>query len=144
MQDDLTPLFTVLDRLATIARMMHPARLQDLIGLLGGQDAVLAGITWRSEQAAAASAFALQACAGLRGAPDADNPIVETFRAMRQYSRALEALAGLVNTVPEAGRYFLEPDVREDPAFRQEAATEILHFNNATSERGGFSATILT
>ena len=107
MQDDLTPLFTVLDTLGIIARMMHPRRLPDLIAKLGDRDTFLAaaiGDRAFPEPIGQASTFALQACAGLRAAPDTANPMMETFRAMRQYSRALEALAGLAETVPEVGR----------------------------------------
>lgn len=148
MQDGLTPLFIVLDTLGGIARMMHPRRLPYLVAILGDRDAVLTGVNPSSdpiqEQIGVATTFALQACAGLRAAPGADNPMGETFRAMRQYSRALEALAVLADTVPEVGRYFLEPGVRDDPAFRQSPAADsgIFHSGNTTNERGGFSVIV--
>jgi phospholipase/carboxylesterase len=151
MQDALTPLFSVLDTLAEIARMMHPRRLPELIGKLGDQDAALNAAIQAfnaaepiQEQVSVAATFALQACAGLRAAPDAANPIVETFRAMRQYSRALEALAGLAEPVPEVGRYLLEPRFRDDPMLRQPPHPEsgIFHSGNKTNERGGFSVLV--
>lgn len=154
MQDVLTPLFTVLDTLGSIARMMHPRRLLELIAKLGDQDtelnAAIKALT-RSEtldQIGLSATFALQACAGLRAAPDAVNPIVETFRAMRQYNRALEALAALAEILPEVGRYFLEPPFRDDPVLRQRLRepphpdSGIFHSDNKTNERGGFSVIV--
>lgn len=142
MQDDtpVTALLTVLDTLGTIARMMDPRRLDALVALLGNQDAAL-----RTDSPDAATTFALQACAGLRAAPDADNPILEAYRAMRQYSRALEALAGLTETVPEVGRWFLEPRFRDDADLLRQLSqpahpdSGAFHFENDTNQRGGFS-----
>ena len=150
MQDVLTPLFNVLDTLGEIARMMHPRRLPELIARLGDRDAVLdaaidgLSVSETIQQIGLASRFALQACAGLRAAEDADNPIVETFRAMRQYSRALEALAVLAETVPDVGRYFLEPRFRDDPVQRPSPHPDsgIFHSENQTNERGGFSVIV--
>jgi phospholipase/carboxylesterase len=154
MEDDQTfaHLLTVMDTLSNIARMMHPRRLPELIAKLGDQDASLraaigdlppqAGI---SEQIYIAATLALQACSGLRTAPDAANPTLEAYRAMRQYSRALEALAALTETVSEASRYLLEPRFRDDPVLQQRLAepphadSGIFHSNNRTTERGGFS-----
>ena len=144
MNNVLTPLFTVLDTLGQIARMMHPRRLPELIAAIGDQDAVLAEVRPAQERIAVATTYALQACAGLRAAPDADNPMVETFRALRQYSRALEALAGLIDTLPEVGCYFLEAAVRDDPAFQQKPGPDsgIFHLENDTNQRGGFSVIV--
>jgi hypothetical protein len=98
MQDDgvVTSLLTVLDTLGGIARMMDPRRLPGLIGQLGDRDKSLqVEIAARnpSEQIGLVCTLALQACAGLRAAQAASNPILEVYRAMRQYNRALEALA---------------------------------------------------
>jgi phospholipase/carboxylesterase len=101
-----------------------------------------------SEQIQFAVTYASQACAGLRAAPDADNPMLEAYRALRQYSRALEALIALAETDPTIGRYFLEPDRRDDPALQQRLAAPphpdsgVYHSDNQTTERGGFSAYI--
>lgn len=149
MQDVLTPLFNVLDTLGEIARMMHPRRLPELIARLGDRDAVLdaaidgLSVSETIQQIGLASRFALQACAGLRAAEDADNPIVETFRAMRQYSRALEALAVLAETVPDVGRYFLEPRFRDSvQRTSPHPDSGIFHSGNQTNERGGFSVIV--
>jgi phospholipase/carboxylesterase len=152
MEDDriLTTLLTVLDTLSDIARMMHPRRLPELITKLGDQDLSLRVAIDTLDQAASeqiglAATLAWQACTALRGAPDADNPVLEAYRAMRQYSRALEALAPLAETEPRVGRYLLEPAFRDDPALWQRLSetphpdSGIFHSGNRTDERGGFS-----
>lgn len=156
MEDDevLVCLFAVLDTLGNIVRMMHPARLPELIAKLGDRDNSLSAAienfdrsSWSDtrEQISLAGTLASQACAGLRLAPHAATPILQAYRAMRQYSRAQEALAALADTVPAVGHYLLEPRFRDDPMLRQRLAepphqdTGVFHFRNQTSERGGFS-----
>jgi phospholipase/carboxylesterase len=89
--------------------------------------------------------FVLQACAGLRAAPQAENPTMQAYRAMRQYSRSLEALAAMAETVPAVSRYLLEQRFRDDPALMRRLAqpphpdSGAFHFDNQTDQRGGFS-----
>jgi phospholipase/carboxylesterase len=143
MDDDLTKLLSLMDTLGVIARNMHPHRLDALVGLIGEQDSALGqAVTepWRQ-----AAKLVLEACAGLRACQDADNPMIAAYRAMRHYSQAQEALAELVDTVPEVGRYLLEPEYRDDPALSRRLAapagadTGIFHCGNETGERGGYS-----
>jgi phospholipase/carboxylesterase len=153
--EDFAHLLAVLDTLGEIARMMHPRRLPDLVAMLGERDELLrsdierlSGGTGIPEQVYLAGTLALQACAGLRAAPGVNNPILEAYRAMRQYSRAQEALAGLVETAPSVGRYLLEPQCRNDPALERRLAepphpeSGIFHSGNQTNERGGFSVIV--
>ncbi len=120
---DLRCLLGVLSTLGAISRAMHPGRLKALIETLGEQDARLTVDAARSEgQVALAASLAVQACAGLRAAPQADNPMMQAYRAMRQYSRSLEVLAALAETVPAVGRYFLEPSRRNDPTLMRRLA----------------------
>jgi phospholipase/carboxylesterase len=135
MQDDtaLTHLLTTLDTLGHIARMMHPARLSDLITKLPDTPPKAA----TQEQIQLAATYASQACAGLRSAPNADNPMLEAYRAMRQYSRALEALIPLAETDRQISRYFLEPGAQITPPHPDSG---LYHSDNQTTERGGFSA----
>jgi phospholipase/carboxylesterase len=71
--------------------------------------------------------------------------MIGVYRPMRYYSRSLEALAGLAETVPAVGRYFLEPALRDDPAVLQRLVgpahpdSGAFHFENNTGQRGGFS-----
>ena len=140
MEDDaaLARLFGVLDTLAAIARAMHPNRLDALIEKLNDVDMDFA-------KRAQPFALAAQACANLRAAPAAQNPMAQAYRAMRYYSRSLEALAGWAETKQAVGRYFLEPTLRNDPALLQRLAAPphpdsgAFHFNNETDQRGGFS-----
>ena len=144
MDEVSTCLFSVLDTLSRIARMMHPQRLPALVAELGDSETSLRKVIDGGVYGPAAI-FALQACTGLRGAPDAANPMLQAFRALRQYSRAVEALAGLAETVPSVGRYFLEPGYRYDPILQQILAQPahpdagLFHSGNTTDERGGFS-----
>jgi phospholipase/carboxylesterase len=135
MEDDtaLTHLLATLDTLGHIARMMHPARLPDLVAQL--PDAPPQPAT--SEQIQLAATYTSQACTGLRSAPHADNPMLEAYRALRQYSRALEALIPLAETNPQISRYFLEPGA---PIPTPHPDSGLYHSNNQTTERGGFSA----
>ncbi len=144
MEDDATlmRLFDVLDTLGGIARAMHPRRLDTLIARLDGVDLGTGG---GDGPVAVAAGLAAQACAGLQAAPTAENPMIGVYRAMRYYSRSLEALAGSAETIPAVSRYFLEPGLRDDPALRQRLArpahpdSGAFHFENETSQRGGFS-----
>jgi len=146
MEDDdvLRRLLAVIGVLSDIARMMHPARLPELIAKLGDNDISLRQAIG-SERCRAAAKFALRACDGLRAAPGAANPMLEAYRAMRAYHRALEALAGLTEAAPVLSRYFLEPRYRDDPTLRQRLAEPphrdagVFHSGNNTDERGGFS-----
>lgn len=157
MQDEptLTRLLMVLDTLAGIARMMHPRRLPELIAQLGDQDLLLrsaidtsAPRTAAHEQIHLAATLAWQASAGLRAAPDADNPTLEAYRAMRQYSRALEALAAVAEIEPRVSRYLLEAHCRDNPELVRRLAgsphpdSGIFHSRNQTGERGGFSVIV--
>jgi phospholipase/carboxylesterase len=148
-------LLTVLDTLSDIARMMHPARLTDLVARLGDQDQLLRSAiaslspeVGTCEQICLISTLALQSCAGLRAAPDADNPTLEAYRAMRQYHRAVEALAALTETVPAVSRYLLEPRFRDDAVLVRRLAepahsdSGAFHYENTTSQRGGFSVLV--
>jgi phospholipase/carboxylesterase len=148
MEDEvaLAPLLDVLDTLGAIARAMHPGRLEALIETLGDQDARLSIVAAASEEQTALPArLALQACAGLRTAPEADNPMIQAYRSMRNYSRSLEALAALAETVPAVGRYLLEPPLRDDLALLARLAepphpdSGVFHVENQTDQRGGFS-----
>lgn len=155
-QDDqaLTRLFATLDTLATIARMMHPRRLPDLIAMLddhamdrdvteAAPDQTLA--TDIPRQINLARGLAAQACTMLRAAPDAANPLLQAYRALRHNCAAQEALAALADTVPAVSRYFLEPARRDDPALLRRLGeppgpdTGVFHAANQTNQRGGYS-----
>jgi phospholipase/carboxylesterase len=132
----VTPLFALLDQLGSIAQRMDPRRLDALVGELDP-----AGV----EPTSQAAVYALRACAALYAAPDADNPTRAAYQALRQYSRALDALVGEADSEAGVGRYLLEPALRDDPAVLARLAapprpgTGAFHFDNDTARRGGWS-----
>jgi phospholipase/carboxylesterase len=130
-------LFALLDTLGVIARQMDPRRLPELVALLEGTDLPPAAD-------GTVAAYAMRACAGLREASSAPNPVLAAYRAMRQYSRALEVLTALAEIEPAVGSYLLEPRYRDDPAVLARLASPradsgVFHAANDTSQRGGFS-----
>jgi phospholipase/carboxylesterase len=149
----LARLFTLLDTLGTIACQMHPPRLTRLVSMLDHQEEAVRATIQPADSAPdpvqayldLSATLALQACALLRDAPASGNPMQQAFRAMRQYSRALEALNALADSVKAVGRYLLEPGMRDDAALlaRLDAPpapdTGVFHAGNQTSDRGGFS-----
>jgi phospholipase/carboxylesterase len=154
-QVDVLPLlFALLDTLGAIARRLYPYSLGELVATLADQDENLRSVVQTSApvgdpgcveaQILQTSTFALRACDDLREAVNSVNPIGGAYRALRNYSRALETLTGL-ETIPAVGRYLLEPEFRDDPARLELLAaprnpdTGVFHFSNQTSERGGFS-----
>jgi phospholipase/carboxylesterase len=139
--NDVTRLLAVMDALSEIARFMHPSRLPELSARLGDHDTLLRQAIETHPETQTATTFALQACAGLRAATNAANPMLEAYRALRQYHRAIEALAALTETVPAVGRYFQEPAYRNDPRLAKPPHPDsgAFHFGNRTDERGGYS-----
>lgn len=131
----------VLDTLGTVAQLMDPRRLDRLIGMLDGAEEALANADARFADVVT---FAGRAVSGLRAAPAADNPTLEAYRAMRQYSRALEAVCCL-ELEPDVAAWLLEPQFRANPAILGRFAdpprpdTGAFHAGNETTERGGFS-----
>ena len=64
----------------------------------------------------------------------------QAYRALRQVSRALEALYPLAAVLPTVNRFFLASDDRDGrrPS-RADVPTGVMHAGNDTGERGGFS-----
>ncbi|MFL5284482.1 MAG: hypothetical protein ACJ8AW_26690 [Rhodopila sp.] len=148
----LACLLTLLDTLARVARQMHPRRLVQLASALDGPEAVLRAATSPMdaapypvrEQLDLAVTLALETCSRLRAAAQGLD-MGQAYRAMRPYSRALEALFPLAEILPTASRYYLEPSRRGDPELLARLAappapdTGVFHAGNETGERGGFS-----
>ena len=114
-------LLDTLDTLGYIARHLHPPRLEALVATLGDRDAALrealAEAVWPEqlrdpiERAAEAT---LRACDGLRAAAGSVDGMRQAYRALRQVSRALEALYPLAAVLPTVDRFFLASDDRDD------------------------------
>lgn len=153
----LPHLLGVMDRLALIARHMHPPRLAELVGWLGDDDAELIrardqfraadwpdGMAPFRDQLDLVASHALRATEGLRVALGSGNAMVGAYRAMRHATRAIEALYPVTAVLPTVSQYFLEPGLRDDAALLARLRgpapdTGVLHSDNETGTRGGFS-----
>ena len=109
----IAQLIDTLTALESIARAMHPSRLEALVETLGDRDQALrdamAGATWPEAlqgHADRASEATLQACQMLRAAVGTMDAQRQTYRALRQISHAQEALYPLASALPIVDRYF--------------------------------------
>jgi phospholipase/carboxylesterase len=139
-------LLDTLDALSFVARHLHPSRLDALAATLQDRDAALreaiAGTPWpepMGEPIVRAAEATLRACEGLRaGAGSPDGPR-QAYRALRQVSRALEALYPLTAILPTVDRFFLTSGGQAVGARRGDEPAGVMHVANDTTERGGFS-----
>jgi phospholipase/carboxylesterase len=138
----LARLLDGLEALEFIGRHMHPPALAELLATLGERDVALREAMADAEWPAGwrgsierATECTLRACDGLRQASD----LRQVYRALRQVNRALEALYPMASVVPTVDRFFLAADDRAVGAGPADGATGVLHFDNETSERGGYS-----
>ena len=151
-----------LQMLGFIARHMHPPDIAALAAVLGDADTSLqtahaqfTAARWPAhlesfrDQAGQAASFTLRACEGIRAAavPGADVRRL-TLRALRQASRAEEALYPLTMSLPSVSRFFVEQDRRDNQALlarlaagmvRTDGQAGVFHAANEPDERGGFS-----
>ena len=147
-----------LDALGVIARRLQPPLLETLVATIGDRDdglrAASAGAVWPEnllelrDPVAHAVEATLRACDGLRAAAGSPDGPQQAYRALRQVSRALEALYPLASVLPSVNRFFVEPEQRDDQALldrlrlgaaRPDVRTGVMHVENDTGERGGFS-----
>lgn len=141
-------LLDTLDALSFVARHMHPPRLAELVATLGDRDAALrdalAGATWPAplrEPIEHATEAVLRACDGLRDAAGSPDGVRLAYRALRQVSRALEALYPLAALLPTVNRFFLATgdEAAVQRLARTDADVGVTHIANDTRERGGYS-----
>jgi phospholipase/carboxylesterase len=151
-------LLDTLDALGTIAQRMHPPQLEALVAVFGDRGdelrAASAGAVWSEELVALRDAIeravgsTLHACDGLRAAVGSPDGLRQVFRALRQVSRAQEALYPAAAVLPSVSSFFLEPERQDDQALldrlmfgaaRTDVRTGVTHTGNDTNERGGFS-----
>ena len=78
-------------------------------------------------------------CAPRGGLGSMDSLPRQSYRALRQVSRAMEALYPLAAVLPTVDRFFLTSDAWRSGLSRSDAPTGVLHAGNDTAERGGFS-----
>ena len=152
----LPPLLHSLEMLGFIARHFHPPdfgavmeaaatpdrHLRDARGALQSMPDELNGV--RMHLLAATDAV-LAAFDGLRKAPAEADGVRAVFRALRYVPRAKEALYPLARAVPEINRFFLTPDLRDDPDVLSRGTapagenTGVTHVDNEPGSRGGYS-----
>ncbi|HME22647.1 MAG TPA: hypothetical protein VKI44_15155 [Acetobacteraceae bacterium] len=139
-------LLDTLDALGFITRHLHPPQFEALVATLGDRDATLraalADAAWPEQlrdPVERAGEATLRACDGLRAAVESPDGLRQAYRALRQVSRALEALYPLAAVQPTVSRFFLAADDLAVGAKRSDVPTGVMHAGNDTNERGGFS-----
>ena len=154
------PLLSALEALENARRHLHPINIAGLVASaaqcrqpLADGLAAFESMDWpeRLERFAGysgeAAGHATQALEGLAGAASLDNPAMGAYRALGKLSRATEALYPVSAMLPAVSRYFVHPDHRDDAALARRLANAdpgrdevgIIHSDNRTDQRGGFS-----
>jgi phospholipase/carboxylesterase len=152
----LPPLLAALEALGFVARYLNPADLTAVLAAVDGREqALLAALKalgeWPQELSALrgalamASAQALSAFEGLRGAAETGGDMGQVYRALRGLPRAQEALYPFAADIGPVSRFFLEPATRADAALQARLAeaparddTGVMHIGEPGA-RGGVS-----
>lgn len=150
-------LLGVLDRLGAVERHLHPPAIRALVAPLGQDRDVLAAalatfraVAWPErlarfrDDAVASAEAAIRGCTELIEAGDSLDALRLAYRALRNLSRAAEALYPLAANLPTVSAWFLEAARREDTALLARLATPgpdtgPHHFDNERGTRGGYS-----
>ena len=152
----LPPLLQSLEALSFVARHLNPPDFDRIMHTVGEPEQTLQAARARlaewPERFAdvrsaldAASDAALKAFAGLRAVQNGHGDLLAVFRALRYAPRAQEALYPLAAKFPPISSFFLDPALREDEELLMRLAapvredTGVLHDNNESGSRGGFS-----
>jgi phospholipase/carboxylesterase len=155
----LPPVLVALDALEDVARKLHPPQIEEVVDHVAGVDMGIRDARPQFEAAPwpehllpvrdrilKAADDILSAYGELVAAKQADNFILETYKALRHATRAQEALYPLAAILPPVSRFFLEPAMRDDAAKLAALAegankdnTGVIEASNDKKERGGFS-----
>ena len=156
----LPPLLNALEGFAHVGRHLHPPNLGALARSVAALEAPVSdGLKafQAAEWPAHLQAFQAQvtlaaehvgtAFGKLAAAATNPNAAMHGFRALRDVTRATEALYPVALTLPPVSRFFTEVGRRDDPALAAklaaaDAAREdvgVMHAANGRDERGGFS-----
>ena len=157
----MVPTLAALEKLNHVSRYLHPPALKSLIGGIAGADKPARdGLRQFSDtdvpdelhdfgnQLGVVVEFVGKAFEGLEGSVGGDpNEVFSAYQALRNYTRAIEALYPLAAMLPAVSRFFLEPAMREDSELLEKLARAdpagedvgVLHVDNSRDERGGFS-----
>jgi phospholipase/carboxylesterase len=156
----LPALLSTLEALAWVGRRLHPPDLPGLAASMAAFGEPLAAarsdfravawpdslIDFRDAVLASAEA-ALGAVEGFGASARDPNGTLRAYRALRQSTRAVEALYPLTAGLPPVNRFFVDPDRREDAALLARLAggaagrddVGVMHAQNERGERGGVS-----
>lgn len=153
-------LLDAMEALGFVGRHLHPSHLAELMEHVGEPDGpvragleVFSKIEWPDDlarfhmQIEKSGEAACRAFEGLRAACNDPNGVFAAYKAMRQVTRATEALYPVTWMLPPVSQFFLEPAARGDDALLARLAgadptrtdTGVLHAENDKGMRGGFS-----
>ncbi len=156
----IPPLLTGIDVLAHAGRHMHPPNIPQLIEELTPYRAplkegiqVFEATDWPehlqgfADQVSKSAALAMQSFNDFLSASNQSNPTMAAYRAMGYNTKATEAIYPVANMLPPVSRYFLNPQQRQDQALldrltsadHQREHVGVMHADNASHQRGGFS-----
>ena len=144
-----------LQALEFASRHVSPTSLPQLIEALGGRDDDLApalaasrALDWPERLSPAracletAAEAANEGIAGLLSAPEAPQPIVAAYRALRFYARAAHALYPMAAHLKPVSQFFLESSARRDTALAAKlAAVDPVREGVGTMDVGGPTGT---
>ena len=156
----IPPLLTAVDALRAAGRHMHPPMLPELVeairpqhgGLVEGFE-LFKTVTWPEhletfvDCVTRSVGYALRAFAQFEQALEAPQPAFVAYRAMGLTTKAIEALYPVAAMLPPVSRFYLEPQSRDDAELLERLAAVtadkdhvgLMHANNSSDERGGFS-----
>ncbi len=155
----LPPLLAAMDTLEYVARKLHPPQIDALIDHVAGVDMAVRDARPQFEAAPwpehlfpvrdrilTAADEVLLAYAELTAAKNAENAIMDVFKALRHAPRASEAIYPVSAILPPVSRFFLEPAYRDNAARlealaagAERADTGVIEASNERGKRGGFS-----
>ena len=154
------PLLKALETLGLVTRYLHPPNLPRLVESV--KDVVapvreardgLYSAAWPEDHHSlrdrldSAAKYVCLAFDGLAEAAADPNGLLNAFRAMRNNTRAMEALYPLANHLPPISRFFIDDDQRTDESLLARLSNSdpkrdevgITHIDNARENRGGYS-----
>ena len=141
-------------------RHIAPDTLAQLIDAVGDRDRELGAalaetqaVEWPERLAPArdclvrAAEAALEGLAAFKAAPEAPQPVVAGYRALRTYARAAEAIYPMAAHLKPVSQFFLETPARDDAALAARLASGdparddagFMHVGGPAGSRGNFS-----
>ena len=157
----IAPTLAAMETLNHVSRNLHPPALKSLVlGVAGADKAVREGLErfcdtdipdelrdFRNRIEVVVEfvckAFdELETCVG-----NDSKEIFAAYQALRNHTRAVEALYPIAPMLPAVSRFFLEPGMRDDAGLLEKLALAdparddvgVLHVENSKDERGGYS-----